>query len=88
MSYWLREKEPQNLYQAFMAAMDIENNLKYGLTRSHFSKVSFLHNADKTKEQYYVKCLNTNQNVNTPAKMYNEIEFSNQNVCVEKNDFI
>ena len=37
MNYRLRDKEPQTLYQAFMTARDIENNLKYGLMRDHFS---------------------------------------------------
>jgi hypothetical protein len=37
MNYLLRDKEPQTLYQAFATARDIENNMKYGLTRGHFS---------------------------------------------------
>ena len=85
MSYRLRDKEPQTLHQAFMTTMDIENNLKYGLTRSHFSKVACLHNEDKNQGQYHVKCMNTDLNFNTPTVMYNQIEFSSQNVCVESN---
>lgn len=38
MSYLLRDKEPKTLHQAFMTAIEIENNIKYGLTRSHFSR--------------------------------------------------
>ena len=38
MNYLLRDKECKTLYQAFMTTMDIENNLKYGLTRSHFAR--------------------------------------------------
>lgn len=37
MSYLLRDKELETLHQAFITTMEIENNIKYGLTRSHFS---------------------------------------------------
>lgn len=69
-----------------MSAMDIENNLKYGLTRSHFCKVSCFHNEDKKKEQYHVQFSTTYHNDNTPAIMKKKIEISNQNVCVENNE--
>ena len=65
--------------------MDIENNSKYGLTRSHFSKVACLYNEDKIKKQYYAKCSKIVQNVNAPAVTYNQIEVPNQNMCIENN---
>ena len=38
MSYLLRDKEPKTLHQAFMTAIEIENNVTYGLIKSHFSQ--------------------------------------------------
>ena len=65
MSYRLRDKEPQKLYQAFMTAMDIENNLKYGLTRGHFSMNNFRYNGYERKVEHGVDTLISNQNINT-----------------------
>ena len=33
MGFFLRDKQPQSLYQAYEIAMDIECNLKYGVIR-------------------------------------------------------
>ena len=74
MSYRLRDKEPKTSYQACMTAMDIENNLKYGLTRSHFSKVSCLHNEEKNQEPYHVEYSNTYQCIRSPIVVDNLIE--------------
>ena len=52
MNYLLRDKECKTLYQAFMTTMDIENNLKYGLTRSHFARNVFRYNIYERK----IKC--------------------------------
>lgn len=41
MSYLLRGKEHKTLHQAFMIAIEIENNIKYGLNKSHFSRKFF-----------------------------------------------
>ena len=57
MSYRLRDKEPKTLYQAFMTAMDIENNLKYGLTRGHFSMNDFQYNGNEIKFEHSVDTL-------------------------------
>ena len=74
MSYRLRDKEPLTLYQAFVTAMDIENNLRYGLTRSHFSKAAYLYNEDINQRQYNVECSNSVQNVDTLIVMNSQIE--------------
>ena len=39
MSFLLRDKEPQTLYQAFVTARDIENNLKHGLMKKTWNIV-------------------------------------------------
>lgn len=49
MNYRLRDKEPQTLYQAFMTTRDIENNMKYGLIRGHFSMNDFQYNGHERK---------------------------------------
>lgn len=36
-SYLLRDKDPKTLHQAYRIAMDIENNLKYGIPRGYLS---------------------------------------------------
>lgn len=36
-SYLLRDKDPKNLHQAYRIAMDIENNLKYGIPKGYLS---------------------------------------------------
>ena len=41
MSYWLRDKEPKTFNLAFMTAIEIENNIKFRLTKSHFSRDFF-----------------------------------------------
>ena len=41
MSYLLKDKEPRTLHQEFITSIEIENNIKYGLTRSHFSRSVF-----------------------------------------------
>lgn len=71
-----------------MTTMDIENNLKYGLTRSHFSKVSYLHNEVKNQKQYHVEFSTADLYIHSPAAVDNQSEISNQNICVEKNDLI
>ena len=38
LNYLLRDKEPRTLYHDFMTTIEIENNLKYGLTRNHFAR--------------------------------------------------
>ncbi|GLJ23974.1 hypothetical protein SUGI_0455810 [Cryptomeria japonica] len=37
MSYLLRDKDPKTLHQAYRTAIDIENNLKYGIPRGYLS---------------------------------------------------
>ena len=74
MNYLLRDKEPQTLYQAFMTARDIENNLKYGLTRSDFSKGACLHDEIKNKEQYHVEYSNIDRCIHSVAIVDNLIE--------------
>ena len=38
MIYLFRDKEPKTFHQAFVTAIEIENNIKYRITKSHFSK--------------------------------------------------
>ena len=73
MNYPLRDKEPQTLYQAFMIARDIENNLKYGLIKGHFSMNDFRYNDYERKVEHSVDTLIPSQNINTPIVMYNQI---------------
>ena len=56
--------------------MDIENNLKYGLTRSHFSKGACLHDEVKNQEQYHVQYSNIDQCILSPTIVDNFIENS------------
>lgn len=88
MNYLLRDKEPQTLYQAFVTTRDIENNLKYGLVRGHFSMNECQYNGHERKVEHSVDIVIPYQNINTPTIMNNQIENLDQNVCVEKNEFI
>lgn len=88
MNYLLRDKEPQTLYQAFVTARNIENKLKYGLMRGHFSMNDCQYNVFERKDEHSVDTFVPNQNINTPAISLNQIGISNQIVCVEKNEFI
>ena len=69
-----------------MTTRDIENNLRYGLIRGHFSKNDFRYNVFERKDEHTIDTLIQNQNINTPTVMCNRIEFSNQNMCVERNE--
>lgn len=37
MSYFLRDKEPTTLHNAYQIAMDIENNLKYSMMKRYMT---------------------------------------------------
>ena len=65
-----------------MTARNIENNLKYGLIRGHFSTNDCRYNGYEKKFEHSVDILIPNQNINTPVVKCNQIEISNQSVCV------
>ena len=61
MNYLLRDKEPQTLYKAFVTTRDIENNLKYGLIRGHFSMNDYRYNVFERKDECGVDALVSNK---------------------------
>ena len=65
MNYLLRDKEPKNLHQAFMIAIEIENNIKYGLTQSHFSINICRQDEMQRKNQCHIECLISDQQIST-----------------------
>ena len=84
MNYLLRDKEPKTLYQAFMTTIEIENNLKYGLTRSHFARNVFQYNVFERKDEGGVDASISNQLINTPIVIFNQVENLDLDVCMEK----
>ena len=57
MSYLLRDKEPNTFQKAFMTAIEIDNNIKYGLTKSHFSRNVSWQDEVQRKNQCHKECL-------------------------------
>ena len=71
-----------------MTTRDIENNLKYRLTRGHFAMNDCQYNGHERKFEHGVDIVIPNKNINTSVVMNNQIEILNQNRCVEKNESI
>ena len=71
MSYLLRDKEPKTLYQELMMIIGIENNIKYGLTKSHFSRNVFRQDEVQRRNQCHEECSILDQHVGTPTIVNN-----------------
>ena len=63
MSFLLRDKEPQALYQAFLTARNIENNLKHGLMRSYLFMNDCRYNGHERNMEHGIDVSVSNQNV-------------------------
>ena len=57
-----------------MAARDIENNLKYGLTRGHFPLHDCWYNVFERKDECGVYASASNELINAPAVGFNQIK--------------
>ena len=64
-SYLLRDKQSKTLHQEFMTAIEIENNIKCGLTWSHFFRNVCQQNEVQMTNQCHKECLISDQQVGT-----------------------
>ena len=64
-----------------MAAIEIENNIKYGLTRSHFSWEVFQQDSFEIRSEFHVGVSNSNQHVGFPIVVNNNVGIFNLKTC-------
>ena len=84
MSYLLRDKEPKTLHQEFMMAIEIENNIKYGLTRSHFFRNVCWKDEVQKIDHCHKEYLISDQQIGTPTIVNNFVENLELKTCADE----